>query len=266
MHTLRVCAALAAASVRGEMQYRFNFVTEMGFGLLYNSIGFVFIAVVLGQFDAIGGWTLGEVTLLYGLRLCGHGLWALAFSNAMSLDWYVQSGEWDRMLVRPIPAFAQMMVANFRVAVFGDALAGMITLAIGISLADIEWSAQKLLYLVATLIGSAALDGAFQVGPAALAFRYLATEGIRGNFDYIFTQFGGYPLTILDRRARYALTFAIPLAFIAWVPGAVLLDRTNELPMPSWTAWCSPLVGIVMLAVALWLFLRESRHYQSAGS
>jgi ABC-2 type transport system permease protein len=85
-------------------------------------------------------------------------------------------------------------------------------------------------------------------------------------FDTVFSQFGGYPLTILDRTARSFLTFVLPLAFMAWVPATVLLERTDELPFAAPIAWASPAVGAVLLTLAFWLFRRESRHYQSAGS
>jgi ABC-2 type transport system permease protein len=266
MRTLGVCRALAGAAIRSEMQHRFAFITEVLFGLVYNSLGFLFIFVVLNRFDAMGGWSLGEVTLLYGIRLAGHGVWALVFANAMSIDYYVQQGEWDRLLIRPIPAFLQMMFINFRVAVFGDALAGAVVLVLGLSLTDVAWTPVKVLYLLAAIIGSAAIDGAFQVGPGALAFRYFNSEILRGNFEYLATQFGAYPLTILNAGTMYLLTYIIPLAFVAWVPGAVLLDRTGELPMPTWVAWSMPVIGVSLLALAIRIFLRESRHYQSAGS
>lgn len=266
MHTISTCWALVAASIRGEMQYRFNFLIEMGFGLLWQSLGYVFVLIVLGKFDAIGGWTLSEVTLLYSIRLAGHALWALSFSRIMAIDDIVQQGEYDRILLRPLPAMLQLMFGSFRVAVLGDVLGSIVLLTIAVNSVEIDWTVTKAAFLVAAIIGSGAIDGAFQLGPGALTFRFLNTESLRGNFEYLYTQFGAYPLSIMERKARFALTFVVPLAFIAWVPGAVLLDRTAELPVPSWIAWSSPLLGVALLGLACWFFLRESRQYQSSGS
>jgi ABC-2 type transport system permease protein len=266
MHTISTCWALVTASIRGEMQYRFNFLIEMGFGLLWQSLGYVFILVVLGKFDAIGGWSLSEVTLLYSIRLAGHALWAVSFSRILFIDYLVQQGEYDRILLRPLPAMLQLMFGSFRVAVLGDVLGSIVLLSIAINTVEIDWTLTKAAFLVAAIIGSGAIDGAFQLGPGALTFRFLDTASLRGNFEYLFTQFGAYPLSILERKARFALTFIVPMAFIAWIPGAVLLDRTDELPVPFWLAWTSPLLGVVLLIFASWLFLRESRQYQSSGS
>ena len=266
MRVIGICWELSRVNIRSEMQHRFAFITEVLFGLVYNSLGFLFMYVVLNQFNAIGTWTLGDVTLLYGIRLAGHGLWALAFANSLSIDYYVQQGEWDRLLIRPAPAFLQMMFINFRVAVFGDALIGILVLAMGLSLTTIAWTPAKVVFFVAAIVGSAAIDGAFQVGPGALAFRHFSSESLRGNLDFLANQFGGYPLSILQGGTMYLLTYVIPLAFVAWVPGAVLLGRTSELPMPAWLAWSMPLLGVTLLWLAVRFFLRESRHYQSAGS
>jgi ABC-2 type transport system permease protein len=173
MTTVSLCWALIAASVRGQMQYRLNFLIEIAFGLVFQSLGFVFVWIVLGQFPALGGWTLNEVTLLYGMRLAAHALWLLSFSPLFAIDQIVQQGEYDRILLRPLPAMLQLMFGSFRVAVLGDLIGGLALLGVGIAIADIDWTPVKVLFLIASLIGGAMLDGAFQLGPAALTFRFL---------------------------------------------------------------------------------------------
>lgn len=266
MMMLAICWSLVMAEFRGQMQYRLNFLIEVLFDLVYESIGFIFLWVVLGQFDALGGWTLNDVTLLYGLRLAAHGLWSILFSRLMLFDSMVQQGEYDWMLLRPMPSMLQLMFSGFRIAAFGDALGGCVLLGVGIAIADIDWTAGKTLFLIAAVIGGALLDGAFELGPAALTFRYLDTAALRGFMTNLASQYGGYPLSVFERNVQYALTFALPLAFMAWVPATVLLDRTEELPFPGWLAPFSPLVGVALFGLAVWFFRRQSRHYQSAGS
>ncbi len=266
MTTVALCWALITASVRGQMQYRLNFLIEIAFGLVFQSLGFVFIWIVLGQFQAIGGWSLNEVTLLYGMRLTSHAIWLVMFSRLFAIDQIVQQGEYDRVLLRPMPPMLQLMFGSFRMAVLGDMIGGLLLLTVALGIVDIDWTPGKVVFLVASLIGGAMLDGSFQLGPASLTFRFLDSWPARLMFDTVFTQFGGYPLTILDRAARSFLTFVLPLAFMSWVPATVLLDRTAELPFPGPVAWGSPVVGLVLLSAASWLFHRESRHYQSAGS
>jgi ABC-2 type transport system permease protein len=264
--TASLCASLVAASIRGQMQYRLNFVFEVLWGMAFQSIGFVFILIVLGQFESIAGWTLSEVALLYGIRLLSHGMWTVSFSRLIWIDRMVREGEFDRMLIRPVPMMAQLMFTSFRIAPIGDLLGGVIVLAWAFGQVDIDWSIALAAFFVAALVGGAMLDGAFQLGPAALSFRTLESMSVRIFFDDVFNRFAGYPTSIFSRSTQMVLTWIVPVAFVAWVPASVLLGKTGALPFPAWLAWCSPLLGVAVMAVAVWLFLSESRHYQSSGS
>jgi ABC-2 type transport system permease protein len=248
------------------MQYRLNFVLEVLWGMAFQSIGFVFILIVLGQFESIGGWTLREVALLYGFRLVTHGLWVMSFSRLIWMDRMVREGEFDRILIRPVPMMAQLMFTNFRISSIGDFLGGAIILGWAFGQVEIDWTPGKALFFVAAILGGAMLDGAFQLGPAALSFRTLESISIRIFFDDVFNRFAGYPTSVFNRSTRLALTWIVPVAFVAWLPATVLLDKTDTLPVPVWLAWCSPLLGVAAISVAVWVFLRESRHYQSSGS
>jgi ABC-2 type transport system permease protein len=265
METLAICWDLMRTTVRGEMQYRANFLIEVLFGLVYQTAGFAFIWVVVGMFDAIGGWSLAEVTLLYGIQLAGQALWALSFSRLMLIEGLVRDGEYDRMLVRPLPIALQFMFGGFRIATLGDVLGAALLLGIGIHGVTISWTTPKIIYLVLAVVGSGMVRGAVELAPAALTFRLLSAS-LTGLVPAVFGQVAGYPLTIFERRLQIFLTYVLPVAFAAWIPGAVLLDRTDELPIPGWMAWGSPVVGMVLLMLAWWFFLRESRQYQSTGT
>lgn len=263
MATLDICWSLIRASVRGQMQYRVSFLMEVLAGLAYQAIGFVFIWAILARFEALGGWTLYEIAMLYGMRLTGHGLYMLAFSNFFRIDDFIREGGYDRYLVRPIPPLLQLMFSTIRVTVLGDFFGGVVILAVAIRQLEIDWTPGKIALLVAALIGGALIDGAFQVGPAALTFRFLESWPLRVIFDDIFSRFGNYPTSILDRPVRNVLTFLVPMAFMSYLPAAAILDR--ETYLPAWAGWLAPVVGVVAFSIALWAFTRASRGYQSAG-
>ena len=67
-HSLSLALVLAAAYIRGQMEYRFNFVVSVVMGLVYQLTGFVFVWVLIVRFSDLGGWTLGEIAFLYGLQ------------------------------------------------------------------------------------------------------------------------------------------------------------------------------------------------------
>jgi ABC-2 type transport system permease protein len=72
-------------------------------------------------------------------------------------------------------------------------------------------------------------------------------------------------LRIYGNVLRLALTLILPVAFVAYFPAAVLLDRTGELSVPPLVAYLAPLAGVLWFAAAYLIFLHELQHYQSAG-
>jgi len=261
-----ICWAMVKAGLKSEMQFRSNFIIEVLFGLVYQTIGFAFIWVILGKFQAIDDWTLQDVTLLYGIQLAGHALWSLAFSHIINVQAMVRLGEYDTMLIRPIPVALQFMFTQVRVAILGDVIGAVVLLGAGIRQAEIDWTPANAAFLVLGVIGSGLIRGSFDMLGASLIFRTLSSGYIGWMTEMVFKQFGAYPLDIFATRLRNFLTFVIPVGFAAWVPAAVLLDRTDVLPFPGWVAWCTSLLGAAMMSGAWWLFLRESRQYQSSGT
>ena len=77
--------------------------------------------------------------------------------------------------------------------------------------------------------------------------------------------YGNYPLTIFSGLSRFLLTFGLPLAFVAYFPAAVLLDRTGELSVHPAVAYAAPLVGAFWFMLALLLWRGEIDQYRSAG-
>lgn len=264
MATLSLCWKLITASIRGQMQYRLNFVIGVLSGAFFQGIGIVFIWALLQTFESFGSWTFKEIALLYGLRLTAHGLYLTFFSSFYSIDDKVREGQYDRLLVRPIHPMLQLMFSEFRIAVIGDLIGGTAILIAALVLVDIAWTPANILLMIFAIIGGAMLDCSFQILPASLTFRFIESWPARTIFDDIFTRFGNYPVDIFGASMQRLLTFVIPLAFVAWLPAAALLNKPTGIP--AWAGWLSLPLGMITMGIAVTVFLRASRGYQSSGS
>lgn len=264
MNSVTLCWHLVTASIRGQMQYRLNFVIGVLSGLFFQGIGIVFVWAILETFTSLGGWSFSEIALLYGMRLTSHGLYLTFFSSFYSIDDMVREGRYDRLLVRPIHPLLQLMFTDFRIAVLGDLMGGIAILSAALMWEDIQWTPVMVLLLLAAILGGAMIDGAFQVLPASLSFRYIESWPARVIFDDVFTRFGNYPVHIFGVAAERVLTFVVPLAFVAWLPAATLLGKPTFLP--EWVGWLSLPIGILVFTIAIATFIRGSRGYQSSGS
>jgi ABC-2 type transport system permease protein len=234
-------------------------------GILYQCTGFSFIWVVLSRFQAIAGWTLGEVAFLYGLRLTTHALNGALTGGLYNLEWQVRQGDFDRYLVRPAPPLLQVMCQRVHISVLGDLLGGIALFAAASSLVRVDWTAPALLYLVLAIVGGALVEFALRVLFSAMAFRFLSANAFMFLLDTLFSNFTNYPLKIFGSVLEFLLTFGLPLAFMAYFPATVLLGRTTDLNVNPLFAYGAPLAGLLWMVIALWVFRHEMRNYQSAG-
>lgn len=258
-------ARLWLAGLRGALQYRTDTLIVIVMALVFQGTGFAFAWVVLTRFEAIGGWSLGEIAFLYGLRLIVHAAAGVLAGPFFGLEWQVRSGQFDRYLVRPVSPLLQFITQSVQVSVLGDLLGGLAIFFAANALTDVAWSPVAIGYLLLAIIGGALVELATRVLIGAMTFKTLTSAPLMFLSDSVFSTYANYPLSIFGPVLVWIFTFLIPLAFVAYLPATVLLDRTAELQIGPAFAYLAPLAGIVWLAVAAWIFNRQLRNYQSAG-
>jgi len=266
MERIAITLALAAASLRSEFQYRTNAIMSVIGGILYQLTGFLVVWIIVDRFNTIGGWSLAGITFLYGMRLTSHGIFYLLFSQMFELDRVLITGEYDRFLVRPISPLLQLFTRKLRVNCFGDLIGGAALLGFAARGIEIDWSPLAILYLLLAVVGGALVEGAVQIALGSLSFRFLNTVAARTTVNEVFNQYGNYPQRILPTLLQYVLTFGLPVAFVAYFPASLLLDQRGEAIVPAPLAWSAPLVGLGLFLVALQVWRRASRGYQSSGT
>jgi ABC-2 type transport system permease protein len=266
MERISITIALGLASLRSEFQYRANAISSVFSGMLYQLTGFVVVWIIVERFNTIGGWSLAEITFLYGMRLTSHGIFYICFSQLFELDRVLITGEYDRFLVRPLNPLLQLFTRKLRVNCFGDLIGGAALLAFASQGLSIDWSPLVVGYLLLAVTGGALVEGAVQVTMGSLSFRFLNTIAVRTTVNEVFNQYGNYPQRIFPTVLQYVLTFALPVAFVAYFPASALLDRTDEVLVSPWVAWIAPLIGLGLFLVALRIWHRASRGYQSSGN
>jgi viologen exporter family transport system permease protein len=261
---IRLYGSLLSAGVRGQLQYRANFLMWIVTGLVYQLTGFAFIWVVLTRFGSLAGWTLGEVAFLYGVRLLGHGAGLLIFGRVLDLEDYVREAQFDRMLVRPWPPLLQVFTERFNPAPIGDFLGGLGLFLAANAMAGVDWSLPAVVFLVLTVLGAAMVEVGLKLMAGTLVFRFLSARALVRIVDDLFSNFGNYPMRIFGTW-QLVLTFLLPVAFLAYLPSTVLLARTDELAIHPVFAYLAPLAGVIVFSLALLFWRSEMRQYKSSG-
>lgn len=189
----------------------------------------------------------------------------MPFGQLVSVDEVVRQGEYDRYLVRPANPLVQLITRRIHLTASGDLIGGVLLLAIASAQAPVEWSPAAATFLLLAVVGGAMVELSLQLAASAMTFRLLSTLSLKFGIDSVFNEVGSYPLKIFGGAARFGLTFVFPLAFVAYLPSTVLMDRTGELAVPAWLASGSPLVGGFLLFVTYRVWTWQSRYYTSSG-
>jgi ABC-2 type transport system permease protein len=95
---------LIAVQVRAQLQYPVAFWFDLFATALITTLGFASLALILQRFEGIGGWTLGEVTFLYGMVELAFGAMDMLFSgfDPPAFGRLVRRGQFDQLLLRPL--------------------------------------------------------------------------------------------------------------------------------------------------------------------
>ncbi|MDQ1464838.1 MAG: viologen exporter family transport system permease protein [Actinomycetota bacterium] len=266
MTTLRVAWEFEKAAFRGQLAYRLNFVVLTLMGVAYQGSGFAFIYVVLHKFHTIGAWSFSDLAFLYSMRLLAHAAWLVPFNQVDFLDNTIREGKFDRFLVRPMNPLVQLMTNKFSINAIGDLVTASALFAFAASIAHVDFSPVHVLYLVLAVVGGGLAEGAFILAISSLGFRFLQTWAAVYLVDNIYLMFGSYPMRIFGATTTWILTWIMPVAFVAYIPSAVLLGRTGGLHVTSTVAYGAPVVGVLFFFAAYRIWVSQVKHYQSSGS
>ena len=265
-NALRLYFSYVAVSVRGQMQYRASFVMLATGYFLMTGLDFAAVWVLFDHFGSIRGWTLPEVSILYGMV---NIAFALAEGTARGFDTFgtwVKSGDFDRLLLRPRSTVLQLAGQELHLLRIGRLLQGLAVLLWAQYALEVAWTAATAALAAGAILGGVSLFIGLFILQATLAF--WTTEGleIANALTNGGTETAQYPLVIYPRWFRRFFTYVVPLAGITYFPALAILDRADPLGFPTWVRWLSPVAGFAFLLVALRVWKLGVRHYRSTGS
>lgn len=227
---------------------------------------FATILLMFTHVDALGGYTLPEIALLYGLSATAFGLCDLLLGSMDRVGRRVRDGTLDTLLVRPVPVLAQVAADRFALRRLGRITQGLLVLGYALVSLDIAWTPLKVLMLPMMVVSGAAIFGAIFVAGAAFQFVAQDASEVQNSFTYGGTTLLQYPPTIFAKDLVRGVTFVVPLAFVSWLPALYVLDREYPVDLPQWVAFLPPLVAAACWALAGLAWRTGLRAYRSTGS
>lgn len=263
MISFRLFVLLIKATLRSRMQYKFNFIFSTIMASFVQIAEFLMVALVMMKFGQIHGWTLYEVSYLYGVMMISKAIYRTLASDVHHLEKYLVSGDLDAILIRPVPVLLALMTQNSRI-LFAEIGQGLILLYISmkalLASGQIGWSA--LPWTVFIILTGAVILFAIGLATAAAGFWLTRIESLQNMTEDASQTAARYPLSIYPKWLQGALLVLIPVGFVNYIPALYILRHQGGIGLPLGT--------LAVSAAAMWLAMRFWKlglsRYQSTGS
>lgn len=248
-----VCALSVKYNMMREMLNKVTFLTNILFMMLNNATFIVQWVILLRLRDDVGGYTMREIMLLWGLAASSFGLSRILFARVYALPELIINGKLDSYLVQPKNVLLGVMTSETNTSAIGDLLYGLLLSGI------FSFSVKRfLLFLLFTVTGAAIMT-AFALLMGSLSFWFGRAEMFGNHMINIMTSFSTYPDGIFKGAARFLLYQVIPVGMMIYHPVHILLEFDAAMLLRVF----GYLVGLCALAV--FVFYRGLRRYSSSS-
>lgn len=250
---VRVCMLSIKYNIMREMLNKVTFVTNILFMMLNNATFIVQWVILLRLRDDVGGYTMREVMLLWGLAAGSFGLSRVLFARVFSLPELIINGKLDSYLVQPKNVLLGVMTSATEISAIGDLLYGLLLGCI------FCFSVCRfLLFILFTVTGTVIMT-AFALLMGSLSFWLVRSELFASHMVNSVTSFATYPDGIFKGAARILLYNVIPVGMAVYHPVHIMMafDAGKMFSVLGYLA--------LLCALAVFVFYRGLRRYTSSS-
>ena len=250
---LRVCILSVKYNIMREMLNKVTFLTNIGFMILNNASFIIQWAILFRIKEDIGGYSMKEVMLLWGLAASTHGLAHILFARVFSLPELIISGKLDAYLVLPKNVLLSTITSATSTSAIGDLLYGLIVLCI------FCFSIQRFfLFLLFTVTGAAIIT-AFALIMGSLSFWFVRADVFGSNMINSMISFSTYPDGIFKGTARFLLYQIIPVGMAIYHPVHIMMHFNIHSLLAVLGYTC------LLWIIAVFVFYQGLKRYSSSN-
>jgi|WetSurMetagenome_2_1015567.scaffolds.fasta_scaffold203756_2 ABC-2 type transport system permease protein len=253
--------------IKSLFEYRLAFITDAASNIIAYSMNYAATWVILNRFKDIQGWTFWEIVFLFNINMFSYGLASFFFVTPMrSLEEMVQRGQFDMVLVRPMNPLLNIVMGRPNFAYLGHLVLGTIVFILCFNNLDIQWSSQKLTFLVVAIIGATLIQSAAYLITGSCSFWITKSSHVLNTVLHGIRDFIDYPLGIYGKAIQVILTFLIPFGFVNFYPVQYFLDRKGDFLFYPILQYGTPIVGVITFLIAYKVWTMGIKRYESTGS
>jgi len=267
LYDLLLYRRLIALQIRAQLRYKINVFVDICTYLAVTGLEFGALLLFFGPFPSLLGWKIGEVALLAAIMSISFGLAELTGAGIDNFADTIRRGEFDRVLLRPVGAFTQVIGSDFRLRRFGRITQGISAFIIALRLLpDLHWNVAKLLVLPISIMSGAVIFVSILLLGATLCFWTVETTELTNILTYGGREMLSYPITIYNQTLQRFFLFVVPIAFGSYVPTCYILGRPLPFGIPASIVFVVPLIALAFALIAGMIWSFGVHRYQSTGS
>ena len=215
---------------------------------------------IVTRFDTVGGYTLPDVLLGYGVVLSGFSI-AECFGRGFDhFATTMREAAFDRLLVRPRGLVFQVICSDLRPGGLVSLLQGLMMIGYAVVTGSIVWTFGRICTLALMVIGSTVVFFGIFMIYATLCFFTLDGLEVMSILNHGLQEHGKYPFGVYGKGILMLLTFVVPIALTQHWPLQYLIGRA-----PAWYGLL-PVAALLFLIPCRLLWGFGVRHYHSTGS
>lgn len=250
---LRVCLLSIQYNIMREMINKVTFLTNICFMILNNASFLVQWIILFRLKEDIGGYTLKEIMLLWGLCAGSYGLSHILFARVFSLPELIINGKLDAYLVLPKSVLLGVMTSATTTSAIGDLAYGLIAVCLcGLQV-------KRLLLFLLFIVTGTVIITAFALLLGSLSFWFVRMEIFGDQMLNVLISFATYPDGIFKGAVKALLYFVIPTGMMVYQPVHIMTDF--DLKGLLWVGG----YACALMGLAAAVFYRGLRRYTSGN-
>ena len=258
---------LIGMQLRSQAQYKISLAIDIGTYFFVTFMEFFGVILIFVPFPSLLGWHLGEVMLLYAVMSIAFGCSELVGAGIDNFVETVRRGEFDRVLLRPVGAFIQVIGSDFRLRRLGRITEGILIFFVALHfLPGLHWTPDKTAALLVGIASGGVIFISVLLLGATMCFWTVETTEVTNILTYGAREMLSYPIIIYNQVLQRVFLFGVPLAFGSYVPVCYVLGRTLPFGLSASIVFFAPLVAVVFATIAGMTWRFGVHHYQSTGS
>ena len=209
---IKVCLLSCKYALQREMLNKVTFISNILFMILNNASFIIQWIILYSIKDNVGGYTLKQVILLWGIAAGTYGFSHFFFNDSYYLSDTINTGKLDTFIIQPKNVLLSCITSSVDISALGDLLYGYIMLLI--------YGVTPITFLLFTLfcITGGFILTAIAVITSSLSFWFGKVELFANTMNSFMLNFSTYPEGIFKGLIKILFYTIIPIGFVNYIP------------------------------------------------